>query len=249
MFIKKGGKYTSTSTLYKTFSTDGGLTWSDPETVFKSNQVFLCEPGAIRSPDGKQIAALLRENFHRKNSHVIFSNDEGKTWTEPRELAASLNGDRHVAKYGPDGRLFVSFRDIPTKGTVSPSEGDWVGWVGAYDDLVQQGQGQYRVRFKDNHKSGDCAYPGVELLPDGNFVVTTYGHWTPRESPYIMSIRFTLKELDELAKKQSEKKERTSLISPTKSISPASLFQDSMVFQRDRGDRLYLRSAGLTMSR
>ena len=207
-FIKKGGKATTTSTLYKTLSTDGGLTWSEPETIFKSNKVFLCEPGAIRSPDGKQIAVLLRENFHQKNSHIIFSHDEGKMWTEPRELAASLNGDRHVAKYGPDGRLFVSFRDIPTKGQYSPTANDWVGWVGTYDDLVKGKEGQYRIHFKKNYKSGDCAYPGMELLPDGTFVVTTYGHWTPKEEPYILSVRFTLKEVDELAKKQPEKKEK-----------------------------------------
>lgn len=200
-FIKQGGKATTTSTLYQSLSTDGGLTWSPPETIFKSNTVFLCEPGAIRSPNGKQIAVLLRENFHRKNSHIIFSDDEGKTWTQPRELASSLNGDRHVAKYGPDGRLFVSFRDIPTKGEFSPTAGDWVGWVGTYDDLVNAKEGQYRIRFKKNHKGGDCAYPGVELLPDGTFVVTTYGHWVPKESPFIMSTRFTLKEIDEIAKK------------------------------------------------
>jgi hypothetical protein len=48
----------------------------------------------------------------------------------------------------------------------------------------------------DNHKDADCAYPGLELLPDGTFVATTYGHWTPNEPPYIVSVRFTLNELD-----------------------------------------------------
>lgn len=203
-FIKKGGKATTTCTLYKTFSKDGGLTWSDPEQVFSSNKVFLCEPGAIRSPTGQQIAVLLRENFHRSNSHVIFSDDEGATWSEPRELAAALNGDRHVAKYGPDGRLFVSFRDVPTKGQFSPTAGNWVGWVGTYDDLVMGTPGQYRIQFKKNYKGADCAYPGVELLPDGTFVVTTYGHWTPGELPHILSVRFTLSEMDALAKSLSQ---------------------------------------------
>lgn len=223
--ISKAGKATTTSTLYKAISKDGGLTWSEPETIFKSDKVFLCEPGAIRSPDGKQIAVLLRENFHRKNSHVTFSDDEGKTWTEPRELAASLNGDRHVAKYGPDGRLFVSFRDIPTKGQFSPTAGDWVGWVGTYDDLVKGTEGRYRIRLQRNYGNstnssiGDCGYAGVELLPDGTFVATSYGHWDvvpgsrhPQhrdgrgQPPYIVSVRFTLNEVDELAKKQPEKK-------------------------------------------
>jgi hypothetical protein len=51
----------------------------------------------------------------------------------------------------------------------------------------------------DNHHRWDCAYPGVEVLPDGTFVSTPYGHWTKGESPYIVSVRFTLDELDELA--------------------------------------------------
>jgi hypothetical protein len=53
-----------------------------------------------------------------------------------------------------------------------------------------------------NHKSLDCAYPGVEVLPDGTFVTTTYGHWTPGEQPYVVSVRFTLQELDERAKRR-----------------------------------------------
>ena len=49
-------------TLYQTRSTDGGLTWSQPEAVFASSEIHLCEPGCIRSPDGKELAVLLREN-------------------------------------------------------------------------------------------------------------------------------------------------------------------------------------------
>ena len=52
----------------------------------------------------------------------------------------------------------------------------------------------------DNTKAIDCAYPGVEVLPDGTFVATTYGHWAEGEAPYIVSVRFTLAELDALAK-------------------------------------------------
>jgi len=101
-------------TLYKTISEDGGLTWSFPEAIYSSSEINLCEPGYIRSPEGNQIAVLLRENARVKNSHVIFSNDEGKTWTLPRELPASLTGDRHVLRYTPDGRILASFRDVST---------------------------------------------------------------------------------------------------------------------------------------
>lgn len=198
-FIAATGK-PGAFTLYKSLSIDGGLTWSTPAAIYQSGDVHLCEPGAFRSPDGKQIAVLLRENRRVKNSHVIFSNDEARTWTAPREVPVALSGDRHTAQYGPDGRLFISFRDAPRKGANSPTAGDWVGWVGAYSDVVQGGSGQYRVRLKKNYRGRDCAYPGVEVLPDGTFVATTYGHWTANQSPYILSVRFTLPELDALAK-------------------------------------------------
>ncbi|WP_299468033.1 sialidase family protein [uncultured Gimesia sp.] len=201
-FISKDSKQESpiAFTLYKTLSTDGGLTWSNPEAIHKSSEYHICEPGIIRSPDGKQLAVLLRENSRRHNSQIIFSNDEGKTWTAPRDLPGSLNGDRHTGKYAPDGRLLISFRSKTPKGHTAPTEGDWVAWVGTYDDLVQGKEGQYHVRLKDNTKGADCAYPGVEILPDGTFILTTYGHWEQDKMPYILSIQLKLSELDALAK-------------------------------------------------
>jgi hypothetical protein len=195
------GPRSDTMILYQTFSQDGGLTWSYPEAIWEDSEIHLCEPGAIRSPDGRQLAVLLRENRRNKNSHVIFSDDEGRTWSEPRELPLALTGDRHTGKYGPDGRLFISFRGNSPAGSREgrPFETDWTGWVGTYDDIASGNEGQYVVRLKENTKGYDTTYPGVEILPDGTFVTTTYGHWTEGEEPYIMSVRFTLEELDQLA--------------------------------------------------
>jgi hypothetical protein len=109
------------------------------------------------------------------------------------ELPAALTGDRHQARYAPDGRLFITFRDTTLE---SPTKGDWVGWVGTWDDLVKRKEGQYRVRLMRNYKGADCCYPGLEVLRDGTFVATTYGHWVPGEQPYISSVRFRLAELD-----------------------------------------------------
>lgn len=185
-------------TLYKTISTDGGLSWSFPEAVFRSSDVHLCEPSCIRSPDGRQLAVLLRENRRAKNSHVIFSPDEGRTWSEPREVPLALTGDRHTGKYAPDGRLLVSFRCHSPRHAAAtrPFEGDFVAWVGTYQDIVAGKPGQYFVRLGDNTKDYDTTYPGVEVLPDGTFVVTTYGHGDEGASPYIISVRLRLEELD-----------------------------------------------------
>ena len=210
-FIREDSKKQSpvVFTLYQCRSTDGGLTWSQPETIYKSSDLHLCEPGVVRSPDGRQLAVLLRENSRRKNSHVIFSDDEGDHWSDPRELPITLTGDRHTGKYAPDGRLFISFRGI-TPGNKNvrgsneiegpmPNAGDWAGWVGRYEDIVNGTPGQYVLRIMDNRKGHDTTYPGVEILPDGTFVTVTYGHWTAHEPPYIMAVRFHLDELDRKA--------------------------------------------------
>jgi hypothetical protein len=194
-FLRNSGER-SAFEVYKTISSDGGLNWSEPTIVATHESAHLCEPGLVRSPDGRQIAVLLRENSRQFNSFVMFSDDEGETWSEPRELPASLTGDRHTAKYARDGRLFITFRDQATE---SPTKGDWVAWVGTYDDILDGGDGQYRVRLMDNKKDADTAYPGLELLPDGTFVTTTYGHWIEGEDPYIVSVRLRLEELDEMA--------------------------------------------------
>jgi hypothetical protein len=146
------------------------------------------------------MAILLRENMRRRNSHVMFSDDEGATWTPPRELPGSLTGDRHTGKYAPDGRLFISFRDTTLE---SPTRGDWVAWVGRYEDIVEGREGQYRVRLMDNHHKADCAYPGVEILPDGTFVTTTYGHWTKGKPPYVVAVHLSLEELDARAARRA----------------------------------------------
>jgi hypothetical protein len=191
-FFTKGGKWTGVFTLYQTNSTDGGLTWSHPLPIYQNNEIHLCEPGIIRSPDGHQLAALLRENSRTKNSQVIFSNDEGESWSEPVELPRELTGDRHTGKYLKDGRLFLSFRDTALN---SPTQGDWVAWIGTYEDILRGKPGEIRIRIKDNKHEWDCAYPGVEILPNGEIVTTTYGHWNENKSPYILSVRINIKDL------------------------------------------------------
>jgi hypothetical protein len=193
-FLRNGGEATGVFEVFKILSEDGGLTWGQPEVVATHLQAHLCEPGVARSPDGSQLAMLLRENSRKFNGMVVFSDDEGETWSEPRELPGALTGDRHKTCYGPDGRLVVTFRDTCLD---TPTWGDWCAWVGTYEDIVEEREGQYRVRLMDNIKGADCAYPGMLLLPDGTLVTTTYGHWEEGEEPYVVSVRFRLEELDE----------------------------------------------------
>ena len=86
----------------------------------------------------------------------------------------------------------------------SPTRGHFVAWVGTYQDLKQQLPGQYRIKLLHNHppaRTGDCGYPGVELLPDGTIVTTTYVKYAPGpEKHSVVSVRFKLAETDALIK-------------------------------------------------
>lgn len=184
------------------FSNDGGLTWSPQQCIAKANDEFPgswpCEPAFIRSPDGDEIACLMRENSRRYMSMVVFSRDEGQTWTEMRELPRELTGDRHQPRYSSDGRLVIPSRDTAP---ASPTKGHFVAWVGTYDDIAAGRPGQYRVKLLHSHAGSDCGYPGLELLPDDTFVATTYVKYRPGpEKQSVVSVRFKLSELDSLAR-------------------------------------------------
>ncbi len=215
-YIAAHGRRTDTFTLYATCSEDGGLHWSPPRAIWSGQDIHLCEPGVIRSPDGRRLAMLLRENRRVRGSYIMFSDDEGEHWSAPAEMPRARTGDRHTLRYAPDGRIVCVFRaatpegmrgrsfssvneNVDQSGNGSPFEGDCVAWVGTWEDLVLHRPGQYYVRLLDNRKGWDTTYPGVEVLPDGTFVVTTYGTWESGQPPYILSMRFRLEELDQMA--------------------------------------------------
>ncbi|QNN23985.1 exo-alpha-sialidase [Planctomycetales bacterium ZRK34] len=184
--------------LIQSISTDGGLTWGPARVIGDLPGFKLCEPCIVRSPDGKQLLCLIRENVRQVNARFIVSDDEGRTWSEPKFLQGALTGDRHQARYAPDGRLVVVFRDMAAG---SPTRGHFVGWVGTYDDIIHQRQGQYRLKLLHNYAATDCGYPGLELLPDGTFVATTYiKYWPDQRKHSVISTRFKLDELDQRVK-------------------------------------------------
>ena len=188
-------------TVFQTRSSDAGVTWSSPRPIVRWPLGHLCEPGVVR--DGETLALLLRENSRQRNSQIVLSQDGGATWSGPRPLAGALTGDRHQVLRLPDGRLFISFRDM---GLDSPRWGDWVAWVGTFGDLVEGREGQLRLRLMDNLKGSDCAYPALELLPGDPsaadpkdqapmILATTYGHWTRGQPAWIASLRISVNEL------------------------------------------------------
>lgn len=183
--------------LAQSISTDGGLTWVPWRVVLDLPGLKPCEPWIVRSPDGRQLLCLIREN-EKRIAFFMTSGDEGKTWSATKPLPPGLFGDRHVARYTPDGRLVVCFRD--TGGPSSPTSMHFVAWVGRYEDILAGRDAAYRVKLLHSHRGGDTGYPGVEVLPDGTIVATTYIKYRPgSEKNSVVSARFTLAETDRLA--------------------------------------------------
>ncbi|WP_052362405.1 sialidase family protein [Geminisphaera colitermitum] len=185
----------SSNIIAQSISADGGLTWGAWKIILDLPELNPCEPNLVRSPDGKQLLCLLREN-DKNASLYMTSDDEGGTWSQAKALPPALHGGRHMAKYAADGRLLVCFRDMGVK---SPSRNHFVAWVGTYEDIINERPGQYRIKLLHNYRGRDCGYPGLELLPDETFVATTYLKY--REGPErnsIVSTRFKLSGTDAL---------------------------------------------------
>ncbi len=131
----------------------------------------------------------MRENTHRGNSLMMFSQDEGQNWSTPTDTSWELTGDRHAGVRLPDGRWFIAFRDVAPE---SPTKGHFVAWVGTYDDINRSRHGDMRIKLLHSHadRVADCGYPGVELLPDGTIVATTYIKYRPgAEKHSVVSVR------------------------------------------------------------
>ncbi len=217
---------------YKTILSfeNGKPVWSTPEPYFSEHRAIekkahMCEVEVVRSDCGKgdELCLIARSNNKKYNSLISFSKDEGKTWSEPRFVPSSLNGERHKADYTPDGRLFITFRSIERDkekaGKHSPetvktwfSEG-WVAWVGTYDDLKNGKEGQYRIKLahtylKNQEKpdlpaNADTGYCGNVVFDDGMIVTSTYGCFGKKLSDgsyqtYVASKRLKLEDVDKL---------------------------------------------------
>jgi hypothetical protein len=179
--------------IVQTETADGGFTWSEPRVTAAVAGKMPCEPYALRSPDGKEICALLRENTHIGHSLMMFSSDEGQTWSDPVETAWGLTGDRHYGVETSDGRHVITFRDMAPD---SPTRGHFVAWVGTYEDIRKRRPGQCRIKLLHNYAGSDCGYPGMELLPDETIIATTYVKYTDGpEKHSVVSVRFKLDEI------------------------------------------------------
>lgn len=217
---------------YKTILSfpNGKPVWSVPEPYFSNHRSIekkakMCEVEVVRSDCGKgdELCLIARSNNKRYNSLISFSRDEGKTWSKPRFVPSSLNGERHKADYTPDGRLFITFRSIERgKDKIKTSSEEkminwfsegWIAWVGTYDDLRNGNEGQYRIKLAHTYlkhqkapslsANADTGYCGNVVFDDGMIVTSTYGSFGKKlpdgsYQTYVASKRLKLEDVDKL---------------------------------------------------
>ena len=182
-----------TLVVMQTKTQDGGVTWSPPKIIADVDGKNPCEPYAFYSPDRKEICCLMRENTCKGRSLMMFSSDDGSTWSKPVDTPWGLTGHRHQGIATKDGHLVIAFRDMAIGTT---TRGHFVAWIGTYDDIKKEHPGQYRVKLLHNYAGCDCGYPGMMLLEDGTIVALTYLKY--QDTPLKHSIVATKFKLDEL---------------------------------------------------
>ncbi len=216
MGVFHDGNYVNYKT-YLTFDEDGNDQWSEPvpylsewRSVESSYQI--CEVGMFRSPDGSRIIALARSQSHLNLSTMFYSDDEGETWSKPRDISASLLGERHKAVYDPTtGQYFITFREIildyNNDGAVTSGDwraGEWYAWVGTYEQLMSGGDGNYRICLANDYTpttySGDTGYAGLCITEDGTIFTDSYGNFDPEDTSnktFIIGVKFRLAEIEQ----------------------------------------------------
>jgi hypothetical protein len=88
-------------------------------------------------------------------------------------------------------------RDFENGTKRNPTSGHFVAWVGTFEDILEGRDGQYRIKLLHSHAGSDTGYSGLEVLPDGTFVATTYVKYEPGPKKHsVVTTRFRLEELD-----------------------------------------------------
>lgn len=220
-----------------TFDEYGYMNWSVPEKYFASHRkiekkAFMCEVEVVRSGNGEgnELMLLARSNGRNRNKEynglMSVSTDEGKTWSDPKQLPAAVNGERYKAEYLADGRLFITFRSI-NKDSSKFKESDetygigngkwysegWIAWVGTYEDLKDGKEGLYRIKLAHTYlanqtkstlaANGDCGYCGNIVFGDGYQVMTsTYGIFSSKRDKTIIASKVVdIKLIDDMYSK------------------------------------------------
>jgi sialidase-1 len=151
-------------------SQDKGETWSYFSTIADDPGGKLggfLEPGIVRTKSGR-IVAGLRNHGPNKAIWVAHSDDDGKSWTPPRETA--MIGHPADMIQLADGRLMASYgvrteHTLPEGVRACFSSDDGQTW-----DIGTE------VQIRNDFRNWDIGYPESMQLPDGRVLTVYYGN-------------------------------------------------------------------------
>ncbi len=210
MALLNSGKhpYNGRQVIYKSYSQDGGLTWTYPEIAIKHN-IYSIENACIARlthRNKKYLVVLANEQKHQTGV-ISVSTDEGKTWSYPVELPSFIQGDRYsIATLA--NKMYIVYRDTyGNKGQNNPTRGDLMLWSGTMADLEHGGKSSVRVRLADlpsvevqqqneakNRTSIET--PTINILAKNRLSIIVYGMWDEKLPPNIRSYTIHLGKLE-----------------------------------------------------
>ncbi|WP_341228409.1 FISUMP domain-containing protein [uncultured Arcticibacterium sp.] len=190
-------------------STDGGKTWGEPVVLEYSKRMWdlnnvandKLNPGqlyvasfvraVITAPNGTLIAHLSRQMGSARDNYdgfktpvYILSYDNGKTWTEPREVD-EIASPKQLSLTNDDGASFVYDGVIYTVFIGEYGTGEYCLYASKDngESFSKISQGLFKHR---KHKS-NYYYMTAQALDDGRIVVYSYNMDDEHHFPYVVS--------------------------------------------------------------
>jgi hypothetical protein len=143
-------------------SEDGGRHWGPPMLAAAKAGSEFEEPALLRLASGR-LLMLMRDNGTRR-MHSIFSEDEGRSWSEPKTLPIDGYPPHLLAL--PDGRILCTY------GLRQPDFGIYAV-LGADDG--ESWDADRVIRIRGGLPNKDLGYPATVLEDDGSLFTVYYG--------------------------------------------------------------------------
>ncbi len=88
-------------------STDGGLTWKEQVTIAAADGIHeYAEPNGVVTDTGR-IVVMLRQNNRPKSYAMVYSDDDGVTWSRPVNAISNAAVGKPTVLHLSSGRLFL----------------------------------------------------------------------------------------------------------------------------------------------